>query len=583
MVMRRDPTEFRKRFKAYKEGKKPYENGLPAYKGGKKLSKFTQSLSGKHRHIIDDTVDYMLGQGVDPILISGILGNMAQESMFDPDSVGPGGFAGTVQMSSDMAKEIKRAYGKVDYKTTNKFIHDAMSGNKIISQPWRNYMKQKGGYYGRAFSTASDAAMAFGRVFERPNEKYANWASRKASAEDALSYVRQRQSNMYSPLDSRDYNYQRAIQLGYTPDNTGHWPSRDIQTGEYLKSATHPTIMKTVVSDIAEGYNPTYNQNTGKLGSQTWMKPLLPKPVYDFESGEIKIPFVDSDEPSYKNGKLPGYYLGKDNGDLEVGASIGASILKKPEYINNKKKNFLQKAISDKLYKFLYNSGGEVPTPISKHVKYTGSYKYPDRKQEVHSQATQPDSFDNGPRDSYLYGGQSAEDTRNLLDMYVYGNPTGLKYLRDDNYVLGGDTLYTGPFFEGKIFPVDKDSVYNITTHVKPLLDRLIDENKSLRINANQMIIDRDRFPKQILDNVKHARVKPLKDKNGNYYLKATKLWDMGGTLGIKGWAVDKLNKISGGSPFVLEQTIPIKWDNNPSHQYNSDWKYIENTLVNEK
>ncbi len=33
--MRRDPTEFRERFKAYKEGKMPYENGLPKYIGGK--------------------------------------------------------------------------------------------------------------------------------------------------------------------------------------------------------------------------------------------------------------------------------------------------------------------------------------------------------------------------------------------------------------------------------------------------------------------------------------------------------------------------------------------------------------------
>jgi hypothetical protein len=29
MVMYKDPTEFRARFKAYKEGKKPYENGRP--------------------------------------------------------------------------------------------------------------------------------------------------------------------------------------------------------------------------------------------------------------------------------------------------------------------------------------------------------------------------------------------------------------------------------------------------------------------------------------------------------------------------------------------------------------------------
>lgn len=278
---------------------------------------------------------------------------------------------------------------------------------------------------------------------------------------------------------------------------------------------------------------------------------------------------------------LPRYYLGKDGDDM--GASVGAAILKKPEYVNTRKKNFIQKAISNKLYDFLYNSGGEVPTPTSKHVKYTGSYKYPDRRQEIHSQVTQPDSWENGPRDSYLFGGQSAEDSRNLLDMYVHGNPTGLKYLRDDNYILGGDTLYTGPFFEGKIFPLGEDSIYNITTSVKPLLDRLIDQNRSLRINANDMIIDRDRFPKQILDNVKHARLKPMRDKNGNYYLKATKLWDMGGTLGIKGWAVDKVNKMSGGKPFVLEQTIPIKWDENPAHEYNSDWRYIQNTLVNER
>lgn len=34
--MRKDPTEFRARFKAYKEGKMPYENGLPKYEDGKK-------------------------------------------------------------------------------------------------------------------------------------------------------------------------------------------------------------------------------------------------------------------------------------------------------------------------------------------------------------------------------------------------------------------------------------------------------------------------------------------------------------------------------------------------------------------
>jgi hypothetical protein len=37
------------------------------------------------------------------------------------------------------------------------------------------------------------------------------------------------------------YNMQRALELGYTPDETGHWPSVDSETGMWLKSKEHPT------------------------------------------------------------------------------------------------------------------------------------------------------------------------------------------------------------------------------------------------------------------------------------------------------------------------------------------------------
>jgi len=40
--------------------------------------------------------------------------------------------------------------------------------------------------------------------------------------------------------DGGDYNMERAKQL-YTPDETGHWPSVDYETGEWLKSKEHPT------------------------------------------------------------------------------------------------------------------------------------------------------------------------------------------------------------------------------------------------------------------------------------------------------------------------------------------------------
>jgi len=37
------------------------------------------------------------------------------------------------------------------------------------------------------------------------------------------------------------YNMQRALELGYNPDDQGHWPSVDSETGMWLKSKEHPT------------------------------------------------------------------------------------------------------------------------------------------------------------------------------------------------------------------------------------------------------------------------------------------------------------------------------------------------------
>lgn len=37
------------------------------------------------------------------------------------------------------------------------------------------------------------------------------------------------------------YNMKRALELGYQPDETAHWPSVDYESGEYLKSKKHPT------------------------------------------------------------------------------------------------------------------------------------------------------------------------------------------------------------------------------------------------------------------------------------------------------------------------------------------------------
>ena len=54
--MRKDPTEFRKRFAAWKDGKQVYKDGLPAYRGGKQvLNNYTNAEFNDDGTFTDDT------------------------------------------------------------------------------------------------------------------------------------------------------------------------------------------------------------------------------------------------------------------------------------------------------------------------------------------------------------------------------------------------------------------------------------------------------------------------------------------------------------------------------------------------
>ena len=101
------------------------------------------------------------------------------------------------------------------------------------------------------------------------------------------------------PYEDKEYDYSRANQLGYTPDKTGHMPTRDYETGRYLKRPTHPTIMKSIVADLGEGYIPTYNKYDGQIYSHR---------------------FPD-DLPKYKSGKLTGYEDGKEPEPVQAAKS----------------------------------------------------------------------------------------------------------------------------------------------------------------------------------------------------------------------------------------------------------------------
>lgn len=54
--------------------------------------------------------------------------------------------------------------------------------------------------------------------------------------------------------EGEDYDYESAKKAGITPDETGHWQSRDPKTGLILKGRKHPTFHKTLEADAKLGY-----------------------------------------------------------------------------------------------------------------------------------------------------------------------------------------------------------------------------------------------------------------------------------------------------------------------------------------
>lgn len=65
-----------------------------------------------------------------------------------------------------------------------------------------------------------------------------------------------------------DYDMARAKQLGYTPDASGHMPSRDYRTGMALKMPWHPTFHAGIEADRRMGYLPMVGTD-GKVYTQS--------------------------------------------------------------------------------------------------------------------------------------------------------------------------------------------------------------------------------------------------------------------------------------------------------------------------
>ena len=292
--MGRDVTAFRERFKAYKNGKSVseiYDAGLPRYANG------TEDVD-------DNTLDFIINH-------EGFQDTLGKDIGNGQTFIGSG-----LSRKKDI-EQFKRT-GRWTREDNRNAVRDVVQSNrpgirKIFGTTYDTLTPgQKMVLDDIAFNIGVGAlaekspkfvsAVLSGNMEEAKRQM--DWGNKQFKGSIVRNSHRQsawgdgttsKQIKSLRPpkyiARPDNYDYETAESLGYQPDETGHWPSRNYKTGEYLKSPSHPTMMKTIISDLGMGYNTFYDKNTGKIGSRTWMQ-SLPMPEFNLESGEIEIPFL---------------------------------------------------------------------------------------------------------------------------------------------------------------------------------------------------------------------------------------------------------------------------------------------------
>ena len=165
MVMYKDPTEFRARFKAYKEGKKPYENGLPAYAPGK--SPYTDKQMARLRELDAS----LAAKGFDEYARAGLLGNAFHETAgtLDPNIKNKYGYVGLWQNSAAIQKAIIDQYKDHSEQSQLRYLDDWVSGPTWIRKgKHRDTTALYSGVFKKTgYKSAQEASEAFQKLYER--------------------------------------------------------------------------------------------------------------------------------------------------------------------------------------------------------------------------------------------------------------------------------------------------------------------------------------------------------------------------------------------------------------------------------
>lgn len=97
-----------------------------------------------------------------------------------------------------------------------------------------------GGTMAMGGSLPGSVGFTYAREGAPSNGPYAK--KTKASAQDGKKLSYSQWKKQYNLKETPDYNLKRAWELGYIPDKSGHLPTVDNQTGQFLKAKGHPTL-----------------------------------------------------------------------------------------------------------------------------------------------------------------------------------------------------------------------------------------------------------------------------------------------------------------------------------------------------
>lgn len=124
----------------------------------------------------DEGMTYLTSKGLSPVAASGIMGNLVQESSLRSDLEGGEGSYGLAQWRLDRRDSLN-SFAKAKGAYANNFYTQL------------DFLLKEAGERGdldalQSTKDPTEAALIFGKRFERPSEQYARWDKRKSYAAD---------------------------------------------------------------------------------------------------------------------------------------------------------------------------------------------------------------------------------------------------------------------------------------------------------------------------------------------------------------------------------------------------------------